>query len=125
MPTGDLAVLTGSGWDTSLGKQLTAFQTIAYAAAITPALAFGDQSVSIGALTGAITINAATNPPATGRTVTFHLVQDGTGGRTPTWNAAYKGATLTGSGTANQKAMVTFRYDGANLVQVSSTGWYT
>lgn len=111
----------------NVNETMYGFQSPAYAAslAIDFSLAVGNQDVVIGALTGAITLAAPTNVPARGKEVCIYLLQDGTGVRIPTWNAAYKGATLVGSGTANQKAIVKFRSDGTNLVQVFSSGWYT
>lgn len=111
----------------NINDQVYGCQNPAYAAslAIDFSLAVGNQDVLVGTLTGAITLAAPTNVPKRGKEVCIYLVQDGTGSRTPTWNAAYKGATLTSSGTANQKAIVKFRSDGTNLVQVFSTGWYS
>jgi hypothetical protein len=44
-----------------------------------------------------------------------------TGGRTITWNAAFKKA-ADGAGTANQKGATSFVYDGTNWVQVGGVG---
>lgn len=112
----------------NVNEAVYGYQNPAYAAslAIDFSLAVGNQDVKVGTLTGAITLAAPTNVPKQGKEVCIYLTQDGTGGRVPTWNAAYKNATLTTSGTANQKAIVKFRSDTANtLVQVFSSGWYT
>ena len=98
----------------------------------------GNSSASVNTEVGGIssitaTLNAATvtfnaptlNGAQVGQVLEFILTQDGTGGRTPAWNAAWKGATLTTSGTAGQKAIVTFKYDGAAFVQMASSGWYS
>lgn len=96
-----------------------------YTASYTPNSADGNFSMS--ALTGNLTVNADAPPhlAPTGSQLTMKFAQDATGGRTITWNAAWKGATLTGSGTASQKALVTFQHTGTEWVQVASTGWYS
>lgn len=99
--------------------------SLAYGATITPNTHTMGQHISVGALTGNTTMAAAAGGPVAGERITLQFVQDGTGGKSITWNAAWKGATLTGSGTANQKARVTFEHDGSNFVQVASTGWYS
>lgn len=72
---------------------------------------------------GNITVPAPLNP-LSGMEVAFEFEQDAVGGYTVSWNAVFVGETLTGSGTSGQKAIVKFRYDGANWIQLSSTGWY-
>lgn len=66
-------------------------------------------------LTDNVTIGAPTNP-TTGRTITFTIIQDGTGGRTITWNAAFK-VPCSFNTTASTKTSVEFKYDGTNWVQ--------
>lgn len=96
-------------------------QSIAYAATITPDAALGER-VIVGTLTGNLTINAPTNPRSGGMLV-FCFTQDATGGRTITWNAAFKKAADT-AGTANQKGATSFVYDEANWVQAAGMlGW--
>lgn len=90
-------------------------QSIAYAATIAIDASLGDR-VLIGALTGALTMNAPTNP-SRGQKLTIYLLQDATGGRVTTWNAVFKKA-ADGAGTANQKGVTEFLYDGTDWVQI-------
>lgn len=92
-----------------------AAQSIAYAASIAPDAALGER-VIVGTLTGNLTINAPTNS-RTGAMLILNFSQDAIGGRTITWNAAFKKA-VDGAGTGNQKGATSFIYDGANWVQV-------
>lgn len=62
--------------------------TASYAATVTPNVDTTDL-LNIGALTGNITIGAPTGTPSDGQTLRIRLLQDGTGGRTVTWNAAF------------------------------------
>lgn len=64
---------------------------------------------------GNITIAAPLNPSITQR-LTINLIQDGTGGRTITWNAAFKKA-ADGAGGANGRGCTAYVYDGTNWVQ--------
>lgn len=96
-------------------ETLRLLQEIAYATPYTPDASLGERIV-VAALTGALTINAPTNP-VKGRVLTFSFLQDGTGGRVITWNAAFKKA-ADGAGTANQGAATQFIYDGANWRQI-------
>jgi hypothetical protein len=95
-------------------KGLGHVQLLAYAASITVNAQDGDR-VIIGALTGGLTLNAPTNGYR-GQTLTFYFLQDGTGGRTITWNAAFRKA-ADGAGAANQKGITMFLYDGTEWVQ--------
>jgi len=92
------------------------------------------------ALTDAATItwNAATQPvakvtlgasrtmglpsnPVSGQFISLLIIQDGTGGRTITWNAAYEFAADTAptlTATANLGDLFTFRYNGAKWLEV-------
>jgi hypothetical protein len=100
------------------------YQGISWVAnAITPTPAAGNLHTT--AMTGNSTLNAPAVTPILGLRWSVWLLQDGTGGRTITWNAAYKGVTLAASGTANQKAIVDFVWDGTAFVQTNSTGWYS
>lgn len=85
----------------------------AFAATVTPDAMAGD-TVTVGALTGNITIGAPTNP-SQGRRLTLNFVQDGTGTRTITLNAVFLGiaTNVIAAGTAGQKMSVSFTYDGA------------
>lgn len=93
-------------------------QDIAYAASITPDASAGDV-IDVGTLTGTLTINAPTNP-IRGRELTFMFLQDGTGGRVITWDAAFKKGTEA-SGTANQRGATKYIYDGTNWIQLGGT----
>ena len=89
-------------------------QSIAYSGTIAIDASFGN--ATIGALTGALTMNAPTNPRLH-QTLTIAFLQDATGGRVITWNAAFKKAT-DGAGTANQKGVTSFFYDGTDWIQI-------
>jgi len=94
-------------------------QTVAYAATITPDVYRGG-TIKVGALTGNLTVNA----PSTGHTgceLTFLFVQDATGGRTITWNSAFKSAFQPNS-KASSRSVVKFKYDGTNWLQIGSDG---
>lgn len=69
-------------------------------------------------LTGNLTV-AAPIGARRGMQLTFVFVQDGTGGRTITWNAAFAAA-ANGAGTSNQVGCTTFFYNGTRWVQDSA-----
>jgi hypothetical protein len=73
-------------------------------------------------LTENTTVGSPSNSAA-GKNLIFRFVQDGTGGRTVTWNAIFHGVTLAASGTANQRALIEFFNDGTYWIQKSSSGW--
>lgn len=79
-------------------------QSVDYAASITPDFALGSL-VRVGTLTGNVTINNPTNPPANGERVRFYFLTDGTG-RTLTWDTNYRAATT--SITANHRVILEF-----------------
>lgn len=89
-------------------------QSPAYAATITPNPNLGSR-INVGALTGALTINAPVNPQS-GQVIDFSFLQDATGGRVITWNAVFKKA-VEANGTANQVGSTFFRYNGTNWIQ--------
>ncbi len=73
--------------------------------------------VAIVTLGGNRTMNAPSNQRA-GGTYTLFVAQDGTGGRTITWNAVFKwsgGSTPSLTTTANKVDIFTFISDGTNL----------
>ncbi len=106
-----------AGNDVRINSQ-AGFQTITYAASITPDPFVGN--VVEVTLTGALTINAPGNGPyVAGNTLTFILIQDGTGGRVTTFNAAYK-TNWTPVTTASKTNTITFAYDGTSWWQVSA-----
>lgn len=91
----------------------------------TPSCSEGNTDGLIQTITGAFTVNApSTTNLWEGFEYAFTFIQNATGGYAITWNAAWKLATLTAAGTANQKAIVKFRYDGTNFVQIANSGWY-
>ena len=97
-------------------------QVVAYAASITPNPTKGEY-VEVGALTGGITINAPTRP-AKGLLLTFRFLQDATGGRAVTWNAAFKHAWSDTGNTANKQSTIRFVYDGTNWIQMGAQSPY-
>jgi hypothetical protein len=116
----------GSAWTLNNSEgDVFAFQNIGWTAnAITPEISAGDMRT--GALTANSTVNAptyGTSTPPRGHRWKISLRQNATGGFSVTWNAAWKGVTLTGPGTANQVAEVTFEWTEVGPVQVHSTGW--
>jgi parallel beta-helix repeat protein len=92
-------------------------QAPAFAASFTPNFYAGGTVAMT--LTGNITINDATYKHA-GQRAQFVLTQDGTGGRTTTFNAAYK-TSWTPNTAAGKKNIIAFVYDGTNWIQTSAT----
>lgn len=102
----------------------------AFAASFTPNWRDG-RTTNVGVLTAAITINAPTSNPGytstipAGTQMTFLLTQDATGGRAITWNAVFLRSTaLAASGTANQRASISFAWDGTNWVETAVSAWH-
>jgi uncharacterized cupin superfamily protein len=83
----------------------------------TPDLSVGTHRIT---LTGNATMGAPTNPYLGARLV-FVFTQDGTGGRTVTWNATYKraGGSLTVTSTAAAISRVEFEYSGSAWLEVA------
>jgi len=78
------------------------------------------QPVAKVTLAGNRTLGAGTNPQ-TGQFVSLLIIQDGTGSRTVTFNAAYEfvgDAAPTLTGTANKGDHFVFRYNGAKFIEV-------
>lgn len=90
-------------------------QYIPYAATITPDINAG-KNITIGTLTGNITINAPINP-ARGKVISLSFTSDATIGRAITYNAVFKTSAVPTS-TANGKASHMFVYDSQNWVQI-------
>ena len=72
-------------------------------------------------LAGSRTLSAPSNPLGSGQYASLLVIQDGTGSRTLTWNAAYEfkddtAPTLTT--TASKGDLFTFRYNGAKWLEV-------
>jgi hypothetical protein len=102
----------------TVGGALThSTQSIAFASTITPAASAGEV-ITVGALTANITVANATSPAA-GQVLTFIFTQDGTGGRTITWGAAYKTAWQPVA-AASSISTVSFVYDGTNWQQLAN-----
>jgi hypothetical protein len=80
-------------------------------------------NISTG-LPGNITIGAPSNG-VVGQTLTFNFVQDGTGGRTVTWNAVFVRNSWSDSGnTANTRSSISFMcLDGTNWVEIAQKNW--
>ncbi len=99
-------------------------QTIAYAASIVPDVNNGDRII-VGQLTGNITVNSPNNGYV-GALITFAFQQDGTAGRTITWNGDYKKAADGAAGTNSQRAATSFFCVAANVwVQVGGAlNWF-
>ena len=77
------------------------------AGAVTPVAAAEEtQAVT---LTGNITVNAPSGSPAAGDHLCLMFTQDATGGRTLTWNSAYKLGTI-GTVLADASTYSTFRF---------------
>ncbi len=113
--------VTDNGTATLTNKRVTPrIATPAYAATITPDSDAYD-IYDIGALTGNITLAAPTGTPTNGQRLEIVLTQDGTGGRTYTFNAAYQfSGDVTTSilpTTANAKFRLVFEYS------TTSTKW--
>lgn len=80
--------------------------------------------IKLGALTSNLTVSAPTNLHAGCRLILW-LTQDGTGGRTVTWNAAFSTTIYTNTGnTANKKCYIEFIYDAANWIEVDCKTWF-
>lgn len=102
-------------------------QSIAYAASITPdPWAGGD--IIVGTLTGAITVNNPSSPPAgtsawfqVGQRMRFEFTEDGTGGWAVSWGTAYVFPTAwTNTGnTAGKRSTAEFVYDGTSWICAS------
>ena len=103
---------TNASWVPGVGPVI---QTISYASTITPVGSNAKSIVNLGSLTGNITINAPSGTPSDGNDLTFRLVQDATGGRTITWNAAFAfGTDITSAlvvTTASSKQELKFIYN--------------
>jgi hypothetical protein len=82
--------------------------------------------ITLTASNATVTFAAPSNVPRTGSEVTFILTQDGTGGRTIAWDAAYIFPTAwsnTGN-TASKVSSITFKSDGTKLVAQGANSWY-
>lgn len=76
--------------------------------------------IQVAPLTGNLTLATPINMVA-GDVIKYYFVQDAIGGRTVT----FPGALSFGAGTANQKFVVAFDYDGTNFTEVLTDGGLT
>jgi len=100
-------------------------QILTYAASVTPNPTLGE-FIQI-TLTGNLTIGTVTWPYQ-GQTMTFLLIQDGTGARTVTWSSVYDASqTWSDTGnTANKISTISFKYIGTKWRQVGAqVVWHT
>jgi len=97
-------------------------RTAAFATPYTP-VGSSQEIVELGALTNNLTINAP-SPAIRGFTLTIRLIQDGTGGRTVTWNTVFKNAWSDANNTAGKRSVITHYFDGTNWIQTSYSPWY-
>lgn len=68
-------------------------------------------------LAGNRTVSAPTNG-VPGQVITINVVQDGVGGRTLAWDAAFLQAWSDTGNTAGKQCFVSFRFNGVNWVQL-------
>ncbi len=110
------SVFTG-GVDISINGQGSMIAP-AFAASYTPD-PYVATVINLGALTANLTVNAPSNAHL-GAELEFRLVQDGTGGRTVTWNAAYvfNPAYSDIGNTLSKVFRARFRYNGTNWLLV-------
>jgi hypothetical protein len=104
-------------------RTINIVQQPTFAASYTPNMQLGDY-VAVGTLTGNITVNAPTKRQV--GPYVFRFLQDGTGGRTVTWNAVFKfptGAWTDVGNTANKASFVAFYDDGTNFWALNVNAW--
>ena len=111
--SGDVLDLTGLQVKLGTEATLTDGATIAWDVSASPIA-----SVTLG---GNRTLALPTNPVGNGQYISLLVIQDGTGSRTLTWNAAYEftadtAPTLTT--TASKGDLFTFRYNGSKWLEV-------
>jgi hypothetical protein len=107
--------LTG-GTFTYRGEWFDGYQAATFAASFQPNTHIGN--IIAVTLTGNITILAPFSALA-GEQVTFVLTQDGTGGRTTTFNAVFK-SNWTPTTTAGKVNTISFVFNGTNWIQTAS-----
>jgi hypothetical protein len=95
-------------------------QTGTFAASFTPNPLLGG-TIEL-TLTGNTTVQvpSAENYGGIGNRVTYHFIQDGTGGRTVAFVANYLTDWVNDGNVANARASITFEWDGTNWVQVGA-----
>ncbi len=107
--------ITNLATDLAAKRNRISYQAPAFAATFTPDPNLGE-IINVGALTGNITI-AAVTAPITGRQMTIILTQDGAGGRTVTWDAAYSVITPLAT-AANARTAFDFVYNGTTWLEI-------
>jgi len=113
------AVVPDAG-DTIHCKVLDWVQALDYAAAITPNPNLGN-TIDVGILTAAITVNAPANP-IIGQKMRVLFEQGGVGNFGITWNAIFKAQVLA-AGATGTKAAYDFEYDGVDWLQTNTVQW--
>lgn len=97
-----------------------AYQTIAYAATITPDPYLG-QFIAVGTLTGNIAINVPTVAVHPGAEMTFYFIKDATvTARTVTFNTVFRKNIAFPTTTSGARMTVTFVYTGSEWVQTAT-----
>ncbi len=102
-------------WQRGLFAGPPVLQSISYASTITPDGSNPRSLANVGTLTGNLTIAAPSGTAADGNELGFRFVQDGTGGRTISWNSAFAFGTDITTGliptAANAKWEMKFVYN--------------
>ena len=111
--SGDVLDLTGLQVKLGTEATLTDGSTVAWDVSASP--------IAKLTLGGNRTLALPTNPVGNGQYISLLVIQDGTGSRTLTWNAAYEftadtAPTLTT--TASKGDLFTFRYNGSKWLEV-------
>ena len=111
--SGDVLDLTGLQVKLGTEATLTDGSTVAWDVSASP--------IAKLTLGGNRTLSAPTNAVGSGQYIALLVIQDGTGSRTLTWNAAYEftadtAPTLTT--TASKGDLFTFRYNGSKWLEV-------
>ena len=111
--SGDVLDLTGLQVKLGTEATLTDGATVAWDVSASP--------IAKLTLGGNRTLSAPTNAVGSGQYISLLVIQDGTGSRTLTWNAAYEftadiAPTLTT--TASKGDLFTFRYNGSKWLEV-------
>ena len=115
--------VTATGYNQILLGQ-PAFQSVSYAATLTPDPGEG-YAIKVGTLTGNLTVNNTSQYKRyTGCKMQFLFIQDATGGRSITWDSAYK-TTWSNSGSVKDLyASIEFTYDGTYWLQTDYVPWH-
>jgi hypothetical protein len=82
-----------------------------------------DGAVQTLTINSHFTMGVPTGSPVMGQTLTFQLLQDGSGGWNVSWNAVYKHCWSNGGNIAASRSAITFVYDGTNWVQRAYIPW--